>query len=544
MFALGMAGKTIKRIEIHSSWVGFNSREKAELVIRDENGRFTLDGKTIEPALVNAFADALAEPAVPEPDSRNLGLTVAWLRDHARSAALKRAAKETDVVPLGGYWSQSTPKQKEFFIKSLGDPAIVQAALRSVFADGDGDLYSEAMVRADITFDDGSKSSVESTSRFEFMLPWKLSPSGPDSYNAKISRALAALMPEGTVNQALLAGKDLDGDFEVKLAEAVMQEVINDWNILATEDKVGATLARIRKAEYKIVRAELGDSVGEETRMLTREEVLDVLIRKAVFPPNLFYELALFDNRGQVEGLDYFFRSSSRLETSVLSVPWLKTFIQQHQEVPFRIFYTDTFSLSNAAIHLFAADMHAAGKDQLAREVKRQQSSAILLMVGSRLRMSYWILLPDKRVILWKYAPFGHAALLKWTPDSFPSFNCRTGNGSICAGAMISSDGALLKPDRDPREIETTCLAAWRHQHAAGATPAEALFPVRSGGKSGAMDRKGNVVIPLCFDYVGEFHEGLARFERARHWGFLDATGKAVIPPRFTSAAGASYLWG
>ena len=52
-------------------------------------------------------------------------------------------------------------------------------------------------------------------------------------------------------------------------------------------------------------------------------------------------------------------------------------------------------------------------------------------------------------------------------------------------------------------------------------------------GRGGYIDLTGKVVIPLCFDDVGEFSEGLARFERDGRWGYLDLVGNIAIQPQF-----------
>ena len=136
-------------------------------------------------------------------------------------------------------------------------------------------------------------------------------------------------------------------------------------------------------------------------------------------------------------------------------------------------------------------------------------------------------------MILWRFS--GTAGLLKWTPKSFPSFDCRSGMHDVCAGAVISLEGTLIAPEHGLEELETTCLGEQRQEGSIGASSEGALFPVRRDGKSGAIDRSGRVVIPLCFDFVGEFHEGLARFARGKLFGFVDKRGRIVIPPRFTS---------
>jgi hypothetical protein len=56
---------------------------------------------------------------------------------------------------------------------------------------------------------------------------------------------------------------------------------------------------------------------------------------------------------------------------------------------------------------------------------------------------------------------------------------------------------------------------------------------VEDRGRGGFIDRTGTIAIPVCFDAVGDFSEGLARFERDQKWGYLDKTGTVVIEPTF-----------
>jgi hypothetical protein len=56
--------------------------------------------------------------------------------------------------------------------------------------------------------------------------------------------------------------------------------------------------------------------------------------------------------------------------------------------------------------------------------------------------------------------------------------------------------------------------------------------------KYGFVDEKGKVVVPLEYDFRGDFNyyrfqEGLARVEKDRKYGFVDKTGRVVIPLEF-----------
>jgi hypothetical protein len=62
------------------------------------------------------------------------------------------------------------------------------------------------------------------------------------------------------------------------------------------------------------------------------------------------------------------------------------------------------------------------------------------------------------------------------------------------------------------------------------------LFVVSVNGKHGYIDRTGKIVIPPKFDGALDFSEGLARIVVNDKWGFINRNGRIVIKPRFEYA--------
>ena len=67
--------------------------------------------------------------------------------------------------------------------------------------------------------------------------------------------------------------------------------------------------------------------------------------------------------------------------------------------------------------------------------------------------------------------------------------------------------------------------------------PSRNLFPVCVQGKGcGYIDKTGKIIIPPNFDFVGDFSGGLARVQIKGKWGFIDETGKIIVEPAFDFA--------
>jgi hypothetical protein len=57
-----------------------------------------------------------------------------------------------------------------------------------------------------------------------------------------------------------------------------------------------------------------------------------------------------------------------------------------------------------------------------------------------------------------------------------------------------------------------------------------------ANGKWGFIDKTGKEVIPLKYDDARSFSEGLASVNLNGKWGYIDKTGKEVIPFKYDDA--------
>jgi hypothetical protein len=96
--------------------------------------------------------------------------------------------------------------------------------------------------------------------------------------------------------------------------------------------------------------------------------------------------------------------------------------------------------MSDKAMKNFAADMHDLKKDALAEEVRRMQDDVAVVNVSYG---DYWLVLPDKRMVLWRYQSV--SGLLGLKQSEISSVECTDYQGATggCVGLVVSPDGKV-----------------------------------------------------------------------------------------------------
>jgi hypothetical protein len=98
-----------------------------------------------------------------------------------------------------------------------------------------------------------------------------------------------------------------------------------------------------------------------------------------------------------------------------------------------------------------------------------------------------------------------------------------------------SREGTHCAPLHWTIAILAACLAI-AAGGAAVAAQQEMLYPhaEREGGPWGYIDKTGKVIVPLQFDWAEPFSEGLAAVSLNKKFGYIDNTGRFVIAPQYT----------
>lgn len=423
----------VRHISIASRWGGLGASQDTELSIENRGGVFYSGRKRIDSEAVASLVSALRGNAVDKPELTNLGITAEWLAANADLAVMKNNASFADALP----------EQKSLYRRSFTNLEIINSVVASLFNYAKFDDYPSVEVR--VTFDDGSVISASSSSWYLMMLPWGVISGSTSirSYNANISRAVAALMPDKATNRSRLRGEYVAEE----LAEATMRYIERDWKLIQVESKAGDALRALRTA-YSIRSADINPyhdvAFGRKwDKGLTHEENLHATLTRPGFPPNFFDTAILLYQGGSVSGVEEFLRDAKQYEGLVLAVPWLTQLLAKYPKLGVSVLWIHDKSFSDKALNEFSADMHELGKDALIKEVRLLQKDAALLNVGYG---DYWIVLPDKRMVLWRYTSVSGLLGLKQSQISThecTDYHAVTGG---CVGAVVSPEGELQVP--------------------------------------------------------------------------------------------------
>jgi hypothetical protein len=416
-------------------------------IFRNHDAAYNLGNAVVDAGLVAAVVNALRAPANPEPKREDLGFTREWLKASASSLGQNFAA--TVYHPGGHHIHQSD------FESAFTDPAVVDKAIPRMFQRHmcvDCDRFTE-FVEISVRFENGTRIVARAVSESPYMLPWHLQIDGKDvvAYNADISRALAALMPEDSTNRSRLEGEHLAN----QLGHIVLTQEVHEAGLLEIESKTGGTLSALR-SRYSVESASIGNYGDPVLRSHEDENgpddpILDLsLWASSDLSPNFFSdEVFLRYVNGNVVDADKFLQNAPRFEKVVLSVPWLNRFVQdQSHKVRMRLSFVGGSSFSDAEMRVFAADMHAIGRDQLIPKVEATKDQIAALIVGYGAEESDWLVFPDGHMLLWRYwqvPVYGKPSLLKWSASPLNKKPCAKLRDNFvgCVGVEISAEGSV-----------------------------------------------------------------------------------------------------
>jgi len=423
----------VAQIKIDSGWGGLGVPQRYQVhIVRKSTGYFAGD-KKVDGQLIENLLQALSSPAVPELDLDNLGITQAWLDANAERGVREYA----DVV-----YSAAAPNQQALYLSTFKDVAFMKRLLPSLYGGMWTDDYP--WVEVDVIKKDGQKLVVRSEAQQLFMLPWEVTNDGRKikTWNAEISRSVVALLPVKATNRDRLSGARLPS----VLADAVLRSIEDKWNLLNVENKVGKYLRELQ-GSFEVESAEINsyhnvDFGKEWVNGAAGAENLQAVLKRSDLPPGFQIGLVLPYESGEVRGVNTFIGNANHYIDRVLSIPWLKDFIRSNSRMGFELRFVSDRSFSAKAMQIFASDMRLKGKESLVKEVEKVQEGISLLAVGWKYNRDYWLVLPDNRIVLWRFNMY--RGPVKWEALKSASWDCSKYQDK-CVGAIISPDGSVTE---------------------------------------------------------------------------------------------------
>jgi hypothetical protein len=380
---------------------------------------------------VRRLVRALQAPALRTPELSNLGITTARLEQYVDKAA----KSERGMMPGGD------ERQQALYRKSFTDLNLIKRLLPQII--GASWTDDGVWVHVTVKFVGGETWTAETQALTPFTLPWSCKVAGRTmrNYNADISRAVTALMPEKTVERYRISGEG----FGKSISWPMESTIQTRWNEIGAEDKAGYALDLLRK-RYIIRRSDVskhqGLTFGTDPRSgVPLETNLEADVRRASFPKNLVVAAVFPLREGKAIGLETFLQNGSRYESLVLTNPWIMESLRTHSDLGAWLHFDQDASFSEKGLRIFAADMHKLGRDDLVQQVAGHRDEVALL--------SYYdnklILFPDHHAIVWRWDQ--SRELFKWPSSSLKTVECTDYNTLDvgCVAAIIRADGNLQK---------------------------------------------------------------------------------------------------
>lgn len=425
----------IKQIQIVSTWGGLGPAGNSRLIIKRDAKGYKANGKKISDKLISDLLVAIDSPPMP-PSLENLGITQDWLNVNAEAAL-------QDYSPQSH--KEAFENQKSLFFSSFKNITLLEKLLPEIIGGGWTDDFPRFEMQIDYT--NGQMTNVRSQSQPIFMLPWGINKDGEAylTYNARISTAIANLLPDKFTNRERIAGTRL----RYKVAEKVMREIETQWNWLDTENKIGSEIASLRD-KYVLNKTAISYTSSIDVNTVDSQDKerkysfpsWNATLQRKDLPPNVIIGVSIPFKKGKLTTFNLFVERIDGIVNLVFSVPWLDKYIKNHPENKFEIRFVKDRSFSEHAEIGFWEIMKKGGKEQRVKAISNEISQSAFLQINETDGgWSRWLVLPDRRMILWD---FRSSSVLKWKPSDFETWDRFDDTPDwFSACAIITKDGKI-----------------------------------------------------------------------------------------------------
>ncbi len=416
-------------IKITSAWEGLAPSQKSELLIKHKKNGFYVGSKKINIQLIDELLKQLDSKETKTIET--LAITQEWLN-----------AKSEKVIPDRLY--KPLPEEKDFFIKSFMNMELVKKILPRIFGswtDENGVYHSKYSTDNYPKFEmvvrkkDGSEINRQSMSQVMFMFS-----------NPKLGKAIAALLPKKFANRELLNGDNLARE----IAKEIFDEIEDEIKLVKTQTLIGDELKTL-KERYEVQKTAINfQTYIDVGRLPTEKEWWKSLdfpswnaeLHRKDLPENVIVGVSLPFKENELKIFSSFMTEIDIVIGKVFSVPWLSQYIKENPETEFEIRYVENRSFSPKGKAEFLEDLKKFAVNVLPSEILSDLDNSIFLQVSKKksLGWSYWLILPDNRMILWQMK---EDAGLKWKHTDFETLNKYDVKDWFQAKAIILPNGEI-----------------------------------------------------------------------------------------------------
>ncbi|MHA6204911.1 hypothetical protein ACXU4B_10835 [Dyella soli] len=431
------AAPTAERIVIESGWDGMSylSPLQTRLTIVRDGASYRLTGgqsrgrdgkpqperaippRTVAAADVARLVDAMRAPPQPRIDLRMLEPGIG----HAQPL-IDKILTQTQVLPAPASLAAKVHAWRD----NLRQPAVLAEAVTKGF-----DLRhmdSSPHIDIQVTLGDGTTLSAQSDSHQYLMLPWT-NANGDRTYSAAITRALDKLLPKAATNKELLEGKFDGYDLEWILVTGLAPELAR----LRSEEEAPDAV-RLLDANFNVKRVAY---VSDKQRYVEAD------LQLPQGPPNLLLTARLPLAGKSIANEADIARARQQLQLAQSS----PVLVARMQSLPRTAFHiqdgADTIWLDQATARQFVQQMQDMKKlPELATQPALMQGA---VMVAEGNPAAFWIVLADRRTVLWKQTSYEPTPTVGTSCPPVP-----LGDGASseyqdgCLGKVYGTDGQEL----------------------------------------------------------------------------------------------------
>jgi hypothetical protein len=288
---------------------------------------------------IKKFMESLQAEPIQKLDMDQLGITKQWLEEKAEAALdidvlqkrlNKNATPERPDLKLLEFFD--FPLIKQWLLHRMTDLSRTTAVLKRHYQEPWYDDYPE--IKVEIVFNNGERMSVASKGQHAYMIPWEIKKKTTSfkTFDIRISQGLVQILPPQCP-----AFEKINTNFLKLFKDRFWDEYIGSLLATVYADKVLEKQISPIKKHFTILSSRLAhDWISKEGKSIPVQWEAKFIQNQA--PQNLFVKFSAKIKEGKTDLTKYSPEKINHYLNQVLSVPWLKTFIEEH---PYHDFFLE-----------------------------------------------------------------------------------------------------------------------------------------------------------------------------------------------------------